>query len=54
MTQLGGYTIEMFEEDHCSPKSSDKGYSCLDDKLIMKIAEKVNTIVIISAIITLI
>lgn len=45
MTQLGGYTIELFEKDHCSPISDDHNYSCLDDKLIIKIAEKVNKMI---------
>lgn len=40
--QLGGHTKQLFKKEHCSPKSDDNEYSCLDDKLIIKIAKSLN------------
>ena len=44
MEQLGGDSKKNFKKSHCSPISDSRGYSCLDDKLILKIAMGVNKI----------
>lgn len=44
MVQLGGYTQKLYNKDHCSPASSNNEMSCLDDDLIIKIAEGLNKI----------
>ena len=31
-----------YKKKHCSPKSDDSEYSCLDDKIIIKIAKSLN------------
>ena len=41
MDQLGGYSTKIFKKKHCSPSSKKKG-SCLDNKLIRKIARIIN------------
>ena len=38
----GGYRMKMHEPKHCSPESNSTNGSCLDDKLIMKIAKILN------------
>ena len=38
----GGYRIKMHQPKHCSPDSDTSNGSCLDDKLIMKIAKILN------------
>jgi len=38
----GGYRIKMHQPKHCSPDSNPSNGSCLDDKLIMKIAKILN------------
>ena len=44
MEQLGGYTKLNFKKKHCSPESNSNNYSCLDDELIVRIGECINTI----------
>ena len=41
MDQLGGYSKKIFIKSHCSP-SSDKDGSCLNSRLIRKIARIIN------------
>ena len=43
MEQIGGYSRKLFKDEHCSP-SSQNGISCLDDKLILKVAKVINKI----------
>jgi hypothetical protein len=45
MRQFGGkYSIDHFDSNHCSPGSTNKG-SCINDKLIIKIAKIVNNLI---------
>ena len=34
MDQLGGYSLKIYNKEHCSPSSSDNNISCLDKDLI--------------------
>lgn len=43
-SQEGGYGVKMFNERHCSPSVDTSNGSCLDDKLIIKIAKIINKI----------
>lgn len=41
-TQEGGHRVKLFHEGHCAPGKDTSNGSCLDDKLIIKIAKVMN------------